>query len=71
MAPVYAAAIARVVYLRDREPLPDANPADLARYHERVYNTPLGAVGRTPDVLENLGVFETAIAEVEKVGAQT
>lgn len=66
-APAYGAAMARLQYLRDPEPLPQLDARALARYHERVYNTRLGAVGRTPDVLEKLSHFGEAIAAVERL----
>lgn len=48
----YATAMARIKYLRDKEPLPSAdNIEELARYWKRVYNTPLGK-GRTKDFVK-------------------
>jgi len=39
----YASAIARVIYYRDSEPLPEADDLQgLARYYKRVYNTSAG-----------------------------
>jgi len=57
----YATAIARLVYRRSPRPLPAENDAaGLAKMHEVVYNTRLGAVGKTP-ALENLGLFGKVI----------
>lgn len=39
----YSTAMARLVYWRDRAPLPDANDLDgMAKLYKRVYNTPAG-----------------------------
>lgn len=59
----YATAVARVIYRRARPALPDANDAEgLARYHEVYFNTRLGAVGKTRDVLEKLEDFRSVVA---------
>lgn len=60
---VYACAMARLVYWRDREPLPGMDAMALARTHKRVYNTALGAT----DVNESVGHFRKAIRYVEPV----
>lgn len=39
----YTTAIARIIYYRDKEALPEADDIDgLAKYYKRVFNTPLG-----------------------------
>ena len=49
----YATAIARLVYFRDKMPLPDADDFEgLAKYWKRVYNTPAGK-GTEQEFLEN------------------
>jgi hypothetical protein len=58
----FATAVARCVYRRSPKPMPMPNDAiGLASYHEQVYNTRLGAVGRTPQ-LENLPIFNKVIS---------
>lgn len=62
--PIYAAVMCRIKYWRARAPLPALGPEGLCRYHERHYNTRLGAVGRTPE-LEGLPAFVRAVFLVE------
>lgn len=58
----YATVIARLVYYRRPEPLPDANDAEgLARYHEVHFNTKYGDVGKTPDLLEKINEFSRVV----------
>lgn len=60
----YAAVMARLRYWRAKERLPDLHPMALAGYHERHYNSRLGALGRTPE-LEAVPTFTRAVALVK------
>ena len=58
---VYACAMARLVYWRAREALPDLDAYALAGYHKRHYNTELGAT----DVDHSVEHFRKAIRYVQ------
>lgn len=58
----YGCAMARMQYYRSPKALPKADDAaGLAKYHEVLYNTLIGAIGKTKDELEALPRFEEAI----------
>ena len=62
----YATAIARLVYWRDKRPLPGPEDAEgMAKYHKRVYNTSLGKARWE----KNVGIFKAVVEE--KVDWQT
>lgn len=54
---MYGCAMARLVYWRARERLPDLDAMSLAGYHKRHYNTHLGAT----DVEKSIKHFERAL----------
>lgn len=64
----YATAMCRLRYWVRPEALPPFEPAALARYHEVHYNTRLGAIGATLEVLEALKVFKLACEIVASDG---
>lgn len=58
----YACAMARMQYWRSPKAMPKADDAEgLARYHETIYNTLYGAIGKTKDKLEALPIFQSVI----------
>lgn len=58
---LYACAVARLVYWRDKQPLPPMEAEKLAIAHKRIYNTHLGAT----DVNKSLYAFAKAIRYVQ------
>jgi hypothetical protein len=60
---LYACVMARLVYWRAKERLPDMDPYGLAGYHERHFNSLHGSLGRTPE-LEGVETFRQAIRYV-------
>lgn len=61
---LYGCAMARLVYWRAPEALPDLDAYGLAGYHERHFNTERGALGRTKE-LEAVGTFRLAMRYVQ------